>query len=126
MEVSNLTHRLLYPTKEMLTKQKTTLALELIWTFQRREKSLASTRIQIPDCPPSSLVTIPTTTFIHITMKIMHVTQCINLSFVLLFTILSSLCALTYQYNHCAIFHDIQFGLPKHWMLTDNDHMGSN
>jgi len=100
--------------------------LELAWTFQRRKKSLAYIRIQIPDRPASSLVTIPTTIFIHITKKIMNVTQCINLSCVLLFTTLSSLCALTYEYNHCAVFHDIQFGLPKHWMLTDKNHMESN
>jgi hypothetical protein len=61
----------------VLTKQKIMLALELARTFQRREKSLASTRIQIPDHPDSSLVTTPTTTFIHITKKIINVTRCI-------------------------------------------------
>jgi hypothetical protein len=55
----------------VLTKQKTVLAIEPAWTFQRREKSLASSRIQIPDHPTSSPVIIQTTTFIHITKKIM-------------------------------------------------------
>jgi hypothetical protein len=32
---------------------------EPVWTFQRREKSLAPSGIQIPDSPAHSLVTIP-------------------------------------------------------------------
>jgi len=35
-------------------------APELVWMFYRREKSLAHTRIQTPDCPAHGLVCKPT------------------------------------------------------------------
>jgi len=81
MEVSDYLHTptaLFQERNAVLTKQKTMLALDMTWTFHRREKSLASTRIQIPDRPASSLVTIMTTTFIHTTKKITNFTQRIN------------------------------------------------
>jgi hypothetical protein len=54
--VVKLLPRLLYHAGE-----KAGPAPEVVWTFQRREKSLACARIQTSDCPVHSVVTIPPT-----------------------------------------------------------------
>ena len=61
--VVNFTPRPLYPRerKPVPTKLDAVWAPDLVWTFCKREKSLATTGIRTPDPPTGSEVAIPTT-----------------------------------------------------------------
>ena len=70
--VVNFTPRPLYSREitPVPIEQEAGRATEPDWTFCKREKSLAATRIRIPDHPSRSLVVIPTTLSRHIFMHI--------------------------------------------------------
>ena len=55
----------LYPAKKkpVRVEREAEWAPELVWTFQRREKALASSEIRTPDRQICSLVAIPATVF---------------------------------------------------------------
>jgi len=63
MELSGKLHAMpLYPRKRRsVTVEWVLWVLDPVWTFLRRQKSLAPIRIQILDCPISIPVIIPTT-----------------------------------------------------------------